>query len=94
FDTWVNGASVPHFKLRNVKLTAAAGKISATGTIDESNAAKDLVTAVPIYAMDAQGQTRFLAFVFADDVKTDFKLTAPPGTMQLLLDPQNTVLRR
>ncbi|MGH9569900.1 MAG: M1 family aminopeptidase, partial [Candidatus Angelobacter sp.] len=94
FDTWVNGASVPQFKLSNVKLATAAGKVRAIGTIDESNAAKDLVTAVPIYAMDGQGQTRFLAFVFADDAKTDFTLIAPPGTRQLLLDPENTVLRR
>ncbi len=94
FDSWVNGASVPHLSLERVKLTSAEGKVRAAGTIRQTECAKDLVTAVPLYAVDAIGRTRFLAFVFADDVETDFKLIAPPGTKQLLLDPTNSILRR
>jgi hypothetical protein len=44
--------------------------------------------------VDAQGKRRFLAFVFAEDPETDFELIAPAGTKQILLDPENTVLRR
>jgi hypothetical protein len=53
-----------------------------------------MVTAVPLYAVDANGSPAFLAFVFADDAKTEFTLTAPAGTKQILLDPEETVLRR
>jgi hypothetical protein len=44
--------------------------------------------------VDKQGKSHFLAFVFVDDPDTDFVLTVPPGTKQLLLDPENTILRR
>jgi hypothetical protein len=94
FDSWVNGASVPHLSLERVKLTPAEGKVRASGTVRQTECAKDLVTAVPIYAVDAAGRMSFLSFVFADDVETAFKLTAPAGTRQLLLDPANSLLRR
>jgi hypothetical protein len=94
FDGWVNGASVPQLSLEQVKLTSAEGKVRASGTIRQTECAKDLVTAVPIYGLDAVGRARFLAFVFADDVETDFKLTVPSGTKRLLLDPSNSILRR
>ena len=55
---------------------------------------RDMVTAVPMYVVDAAGKSHFLAFVFADDPKTEFTLTAPAGTKQILLDPEETVLRR
>jgi hypothetical protein len=94
FDSWVNGDSIPQFSLQNVRMAAAAGKVKITGAVHQDHAAKDMVTAIPIYAVDAQGNSRFLAFVFADDPKTEFTLTAPAGTKQILLDPEDTLLRR
>ena len=94
FDSWINGDSIPQFSLDKVHLGPAAGKIKVTGVVMEERAAKDMVTAVPIYAVDANGNSSFLAFVFADDAKTEFTLTAPAGTKQILLDPEETVLRR
>ncbi len=94
FDSWVNGDSIPQFSLQNVRMAAAAGKVKITGSVHQDHAAKDMVTAIPIYAVDAQGNSRFLAFVFADDSKTEFTLTAPAGTKQVLLDPEDTLLRR
>ncbi|HEX5434371.1 MAG TPA: M1 family aminopeptidase [Candidatus Angelobacter sp.] len=94
FDSWVNGTSVPQFSLEGVRIVPERGKVRVRGLIRESHAAKDLVTAVPIYAVDAQGRAKFLAFVFADDVTSTFTLTAPAGTTRLLLDPENTILRR
>ncbi|HKW77365.1 MAG TPA: M1 family aminopeptidase [Terriglobales bacterium] len=94
FDSWVNGASVPRLRLEQVKMSPAGGKVRVSGTIRQTECAKDLVTAVPIYAVDGAGRTHLLAFVFADDVETAFKLTAPAGTKQLLMDPANTILRR
>jgi hypothetical protein len=94
FDSWINGDSIPQFSLEAVHMTPAAHKLKVTGTILQDHAAKDMVTAVPLYAVDAAGKSRFLAFVFADDAKTEFTVTAPANTKQLLLDPEETVLRR
>jgi hypothetical protein len=95
FDSWVNGASVPQFTLTNVHMTpTAGGGVKIAGAIEESHAAKDTVTAVPIYTADEKGQSSFLAFVFVDEAKTEFALTAPGGTKQILMDPEGTVLRR
>jgi hypothetical protein len=94
FDTWVNDASIPQFTLQDVRLASAGGKLKITGVIQESHAAKDQVTAVPLFAVDESGKPRFLALVFADEAKTEFTLNAPAGTKQLLLDPEGSVLRR
>jgi len=94
FDSWVNGDSIPQFTLDSVHMTPAAHKLKVTGTILQDHAAKDMVTAVPLYAVDAEGKSRFLAFVFADDAKTEFTVTAPASTKQILLDPEETLLRR
>jgi hypothetical protein len=94
FDSWVNGNSIPQFSLDNVHMSPTVGKLKVTGTILEDHAAKDMVTAVPLYAVDATGKSRFLAFVFADDTKTEFTVTAPASTKQILLDPEETLLRR
>jgi hypothetical protein len=95
FDSWVNGASVPQFALTNVRIAStSAGGVKITGAIEESHAAKDTVTAVPVYAVDEAGKSNFLAFVFVDEAKTEFALTAPAGTKQILMDPNGTLLRR
>ena len=94
FDSWVNGDSIPQFSLESVRMTPSAGKLKVTGTIVQEHAARDMVTAIPMYALDAAGKSKFLSFVFADDAKTEFTLTAPAGTKQIVLDPEETVLRR
>jgi Peptidase family M1 domain len=95
FDSWINGASIPKFTLADVRMAPpVSSSTKVTGTIEESHAAKDTVTAVPVYAVDESGKSRFLAFVFADETKTEFALTAPAGTKQILLDPEGMLLRR
>src|SRR5262249_42843406 len=106
FDGWINGNAIPQFSLQNVHMTpasshaaagkdsGAAGKVKVTGVIAEDHAARDMVTAIPVYAVDAAGKFTFLAFVFADDVKTEFTLTAPAGTREIVLDPEDTLLKR
>jgi hypothetical protein len=94
FDSWINGNSIPQVSLDGVHMTPSTHKLKVTGTILEDHAAKDMVTAVPLYAVDAAGKSHFLAFVFADDVKTEFTVMAPADTKQILLDPQETLLRR
>ncbi len=94
FDSWVNGDSIPQFALGDFRMTPSAHKLKVTGTILQDHAAKDMVTAVPLYAVDAAGKSHFLAFVFADDAKTEFTVTAPANTKEILLDPEETLLRR
>jgi hypothetical protein len=90
----VNDVSIPQLSLQDVHLTPTQGKIKAGGVIETTHSAKDLVTAVPVYAVGESGEPQFLAFIFADEAKFEFSLTAPAGTKQLLLDPENTLLRR
>src|SRR5579859_7226346 len=59
FDSWVNGDSIPQFSLDGVHMTPSGHKLKVTGTILEDHAAKDMVTAVPLYAVDATGHSRF-----------------------------------
>jgi hypothetical protein len=94
FDSWVNDVSIPALVLEDVKMVREAGRVKVTGVIRETNAAKDLVTAVPIYVVDQSGKSRFADFVFADEPSTAFTLTVPAGSKQILLDPEGTLLRR
>jgi hypothetical protein len=94
FDSWVNGNAIPQFSMSNVRMTSVPGRVKVSGTVLEEHAAKDMVTAVPVYSIDAAGKLTFIAFVFADDAKTDFSLFAPAGTRQVVLDPEDTLLKR
>lgn len=94
FDSWVNGTSIPEFTLEDVHVATAGSKVKVRGVVKESRADAHMVTALPIYAVDAHGRSTFLSFVFADDAQTSFTAVAPAGTKQILLDPENTVLRR
>lgn len=94
FDSWVNDVAIPYFSLEDVRVVASGGKTRVSGVIHESYAARDMVTAVPIYAADETGKSQFLSMVFADETETAFTLTAPAGTKHLLLDPDGTLLRR
>jgi hypothetical protein len=96
FDTWVNGTSIPKLELNDVKIATAkstereGSRTIATGKITQTNAPDTLVTSVPIYTDGGE----FVARVFAEGPETSFKLTVPPGTKRLVLDPHGTVLRR
>jgi hypothetical protein len=94
FDSWINGNAIPRFSLQGVRMTPIRGRLRIKGTVLQEHSAPDMVTAIPIYALDANGKSQFLAFVFADDAKTDFTLSAPAGTKEIVMDPEETVLRR
>jgi len=94
FDSWINGAAVPEFTLENVHMEPSGAKVKVSGVIHENHAPKDLITALPVYAVDKDGHSSFIEFVFADEPRTEFQLVAPAGAKQILLDPENTVLKR
>lgn len=92
FGSWVNGNSVPRLELRDVKLDHHNG--TASGTIAQEEATKDMVTLVPIYAARGVQPPVLLGRVFADGDETNFKFKLPAGATKLLIDPYNTILRR
>jgi peptidase M1-like protein len=93
YQGWVNGTAIPRLELQSVKYNEKAGESVVTGTILQSDAPKDLVTAVPVYAVLA-GKNVLLGHVFADGPETSFHLSAPAGTRKVVLDPNQTLLTR
>lgn len=94
FDSWVNGASIPQFTLDSVHVSEIGAKARVRGVVRQAHADSRMVSAVPIYAVDTQGNSKFLTFVWADDQENSFTLTAPAGTKNVVLDPEGTILRR
>jgi len=60
------------------------------GKLRQANAPDTLVTSVPLFSDTGQ----FLGRVFAEGPETTFRLTVPPGTKRIVLDPNGSVLRR
>ncbi len=94
FEGWVDGTALPKFELDSVKLAPRGEGVAASGKIVQKDAARNLVTSVPIYAVTTAAKPVYLGRVFADEDETSFRFTAPAGTKKLLLDPNFTVLRR
>jgi hypothetical protein len=90
-EGWVNGVDMPRLSLQNVKYTAQNGGTLVSGTILQKEAPPDLVTSVPLYAMQS-GKPTLLGRVFADGPETNFHLTAPAGTRRIRVDPNQTLL--
>src|SRR5947209_4336935 len=90
FSDWVNGASVPRFILKDVKIAGTA----ATGTIMTTEIPKDFTAVLPLYAADASGKLTLVAQITADEAEASFKTKVPAGTAKIVLDPNHEVLRR
>ena len=90
-EGWVNGTALPRLELKAVKITPKGTGVVVTGTIVQKDAAEDLVTSVPIYAVMA-GKQILLGRVFADGEESTFRLTAPTGAHKIVLDPNETIL--
>jgi Peptidase family M1 domain len=91
-DGWVNSTSLPKLELQSVKFTDKTAGVAVTGIIRQKDAAENLVTSVPIYAVASGKAPLLLGRVFADGAETPFHLSAPAGTHKLLLDPNQTLL--
>ena len=93
-DGWINGTSLPSLELKGVKFTARGSGSMVSGTIVQKDAAQDLVTSVPVYAVLGGKQLVLLGRVFADGEESSFRLSAPAGAHKIVLDPYETVLTR
>ena len=94
WDGWIQGTSVPILEVKNVKVVRQRDETWVTGVILQREAPEDLVTPVPLYAVAPGKEPVFLGRVFADGAETNFRLRVPSGTRQIVLDPEQTVLRR
>jgi hypothetical protein len=91
-DGWVNGMSVPKLELKSVKFTPKGTETVVSGTIVQKDAAENLVTSVPLYAVVTGKQPVYMGRVFADGEETSFHLAAPAGAHKIVIDPEETVL--
>ena len=91
-DGWVNGTAMPKLELKAVKIISKGQGVVVTGTIVQKDAGQDLVTSVPVYARVPNRPPKLLGRVFADGEESSFHLTAPVGTHQVVLDPNETIL--
>jgi hypothetical protein len=91
-DGWINGTSLPRLELQNVKFASKGKTIVVSGVIRQKDAAEDLVTSVPVFAV-VSGRAPVLAGrVFADGAESSFHLPVPVGTQKVVLDPNGTIL--
>ena len=91
FESWMQGVSLPHFSLKNVKYVPRQVGVSITGSIVQTDAPESLVTAVPVYGF-VEGKPVFLGTVFVDGPETPFHLNATLGTRRVALDVNQTLL--
>jgi hypothetical protein len=91
-DGWINGTSLPRLDLQSVKFTTKGKTMVVSGVIRQKDAAEDLVTSVPIYAIVSGRAPALVGRVFADGAESSFHLTVPVGTQKVLLDPNGTIL--
>ena len=94
WDGWIQGTAVPLLELRSAKIVRERDETWATGVILQREAPEDLVTSIPLYASAPGKEPVFLGRVFADGTESSFRLRAPLGAKEILLDPEQTVLRR
>ena len=92
-EGWINGTAIPHFELQGVKLSVKDHSVIATGSILQKDAPRELVTSVPLYARMAGNRRVFITRIFADGAESAFRVSAPAGTLGLLIDPEQTVLK-
>ena len=88
---WVEGVSLPHLSVQNVKLVRKDQSAEASGVIFQRQAPSDLVTPVPVYAATDRGN-RLLGIILADGPQTPFHFVAPPDIRKIVLDPYQTLL--
>jgi peptidase M1-like protein len=88
---WVEGVSLPHLNVQNLKFSRRPQGTEASGMILQTEAPQDLVTPVPVYAV-SDGGTHYLGTVLADGPQTPFHFAVPADTRKIVLDPHQTLL--
>ena len=92
YDGWVDGTAMPRLAIKNVKLLPKGKGLQISGVLEQKDAPKNLVTAVPLYGITATGDTIFLGITFADGAENSFRITAPTGIKRVMADADQTIL--
>ena len=92
-ESWINGKAIPRLELKDVRVLRKESGAVVSGKILQKDAPGELVTSVPVYASSG-GRQVLLGRVFADGAETSFRLSAPAGSKNVVLDPLDTVLKR
>ena len=94
FLQWVNDTGIPRYRLVWETAPAEDGSgLAVTGRIEQSEVPNLFIMPVPLYTRTG-GRTELLGRVIVTGTETrfSFPVAAPPG--EVLLDPNNTILRR
>ena len=92
YDGWIDGTAMPRIAIKNVKVLPKRNGLQVSGIVEQKDAAKDLVTAVPLFGIMANGGKQFLGIVFADGAENPFRITAPAGIKRVVADADQTIL--
>ncbi len=91
-EGWINGTAIPEIEASNVHIDEKNGVTTVTGSIVQKDVPEDLVTAVPVYGMNAAGALIFLGEVLADGAESGFRMTSSITVHKIVLDPRHTIL--
>ncbi len=91
-EGWINGTAIPKIEASNVHIDEKNGVTTVTGSIVQKDVPEDLVTAVPVYGMNAAGALIFLGEVLADGAESGFRMTSSIAVHKIVLDPRHTIL--
>jgi hypothetical protein len=92
FDQWVYGTGVPALKL-NYKVIGKAPAVQLNGTITQSEVAEDFSALVPVEIQVAKGKP-LVRWVRTASEPVSFSVTLKQTPTKVLLDPNNSVLRK
>jgi hypothetical protein len=90
-QSWVEGVSIPQMSTHEVKFLKKPTGSEVRGILLQKDAPKDLVSAVPVYGVDADTSV-LLGIVMADGPETPFQFKVPGGIRRIVLDPNHTML--
>jgi hypothetical protein len=92
YDGWINGTAMPRLAIKSLKILPRAKGLQISGIIEQKDAPKNLVTAVPLYGITATGSKTFLGIAFADGAENSFRVAAPTGIKRVVADADQTIL--
>ena len=92
FDQWVYGTGVPALKL-NYKVTGKPPAVQVSGAITQSEVPEDFSALVPVEIQTAKGKP-LVRWLRTASEPVPFSVTLKQAPTKVLLDPNNSVLRK
>jgi aminopeptidase N len=92
FDQWVYGTGIPTLKL-NYTVRGKAPAVRVSGTIAQIEVSEDFSTLVPVEIQMRKGKP-VIEWIRTGSEPVPFSVTVKQAPAKVLLDPNNSVLRR